>query len=77
MTLSANPSQPVYHSQSFLLMSIPWGTRRDAYGPGTARIETRKMMIAGPAIEARVRCVVETSSSLYGYDMLRSTSEKG
>ena len=75
--LSPRPSHPVFHSQSFLRNSKPHGTLFDALGPGTQTNDTIKMIMAGPTMAASVRLEVETRSPLNGYEMLRSTSEKG
>lgn len=75
---SARPIQPVFHSQSFLLQMSDLGVPRSAVGPGTQTRHTIMTMAAGAMSETTTRSHVGIISLVwYGYDIERSTGEKG
>ena len=74
----ARPIQPMFHSQSFLLQMSDLGVPLLAVGPGTKTMHTTKMMPAGITSETSTSSHVGIVSLCWkGYEMLRSTGEKG
>lgn len=74
----ARPIHPVFHSQSFLLQINDLGVPLLAVGPGTKIRQTMRMMAAGATSEIITRSHVGIVSWFSnGYDIERSTSEKG
>jgi hypothetical protein len=74
----ARPIQPVLSSQSFLRQMSDFGVPRLAVGPGTKSRQTMKMMAAGATRLQKMRSHVGMRSWCWnGYEMLRSTGEKG
>lgn len=74
----ARPIQAVFHSQIFLLQIRDFGVPRLAVGPGTKIKQTTKVMAAGATSPQTTRSHVGIVSCFSkGYDILRSTGEKG
>jgi hypothetical protein len=75
---SASPIQPMFHSHSFLRQMSALEVPLLAVGPGTKTMHTTKMMPAGAMSETTTRSHVGMVSwCSKGYEMLRSTGEKG
>jgi hypothetical protein len=75
---SARPIQPMFSSHSFLRQMSALGVPLLAVGPGTKTKHTTKMMAAGATSVTRMRSHVGMVSWCWnGYEMLRSTGEKG
>lgn len=75
---SANPIQAVFHSHNFLLNISDVGVPFLAVGPGTKTKQTTKVMAAGiTRATTTSNHVGIVSSCSKGYDIVRSTGEKG
>ena len=75
---SARPIQPMFHSQSFLRQMSALDVPPAAVALGTRTMQTTKMMPAGAMSEMTTSSHVGIVSWCWnGYEMLRSTGEKG
>lgn len=75
---SASPIQAVFHSHTFLLNMREVGVPFLAVGPGTKTKQTMKVMAAGMTRATTTSSHVGMVSSFSkGYDIERSTGEKG
>ena len=59
---SANPSQPVFHSQSLLLKMAALGVPLRTVGPGTKRSDMKRIITAGATNETTTSTAVDTFS---------------